>query len=167
MKRRTLIPTLVILGVIIAILIYSMASKDEISKPLEAEVAFGAFEIQVNVTGELQALSSIDIKAPMALRSRELRFRSIKIQDLIPEGTVVDSGDYVATLDRSEADNNYKDILDEVEVSLSEYTKTQLDTTLTLEALKMAIVRRQPGPYVIHHTDQGVQYASSEYVDDS
>ena len=140
MKRRTLIPTLMILGVIIAILIYSMASKDEISKPLEAEVAFGAFEIQVNVTGELQALSSIDIKAPMALRSRELRFRSIKIQDLIPEGTIVDSGDYVATLDRSEADNNYKDILDEVEVSLSEYTKSQLDTTLTLRQLRDELI---------------------------
>jgi transposase InsO family protein len=40
-----------------------------------------------------------------------------------------------------------------------------LDTSLTLEALKMAIARRRPGPGVIHHSDQGVQYASSEYVD--
>ncbi len=29
----------------------------------------------------------------------------------------------------------------------------------------MAIARRQPGPGVIHHSDQGVQYASGEYVD--
>jgi transposase InsO family protein len=41
-----------------------------------------------------------------------------------------------------------------------------LDTSLTLEALKMAIARRRPGPGVIHHSDQGVQYASSEYVDE-
>ncbi len=41
-----------------------------------------------------------------------------------------------------------------------------LDTTLTLEALKMAIARRQIGPGVIHHSDQGVQYASGEYVDE-
>ena len=39
-----------------------------------------------------------------------------------------------------------------------------LDTSLTLEALKMAIDRRQPGSGVIHHSDQGVQYASGEYV---
>jgi transposase InsO family protein len=39
-----------------------------------------------------------------------------------------------------------------------------LDTGLTLAALRMAIARRQPGPGVIHHSDQGVQYASSEYV---
>ena len=41
---------------------------------------------------------------------------------------------------------------------------TKLDTALTLRALKMAIARRQPGPDVIHHSDQGVQYASVDYV---
>jgi len=41
-----------------------------------------------------------------------------------------------------------------------------LDTALTLKALKMAIARRRPVPGVIHHSDQGVQYASSEYVDE-
>jgi transposase InsO family protein len=41
-----------------------------------------------------------------------------------------------------------------------------LDTSLTLEALKMAVARRQIGPGVIHHSDQGVQYASGEYVDE-
>jgi transposase InsO family protein len=41
-----------------------------------------------------------------------------------------------------------------------------LDTTLTLQALKMAIAKRKPGPGVIHHSDQGVQYASSEYVNE-
>ena len=41
-----------------------------------------------------------------------------------------------------------------------------LDTTLTLQALTMAIARRQPGTGIIHHSDQGVQYASTEYVDE-
>ena len=41
-----------------------------------------------------------------------------------------------------------------------------LDTALTLQALRMAISRRQPGPGVIHHSDQGVQYASGEYVEE-
>jgi len=41
-----------------------------------------------------------------------------------------------------------------------------LDMTLTLAALRMAIARRQPCPGVIHHSDQGVQYASSDYVDE-
>ena len=41
---------------------------------------------------------------------------------------------------------------------------TALDTALTMNALKTAIARRAPGLGVIHHSDQGVQYASSEYV---
>ena len=41
---------------------------------------------------------------------------------------------------------------------------TSLDTALTLEALHMAIAERQPGRGVIHHSDQGVQYASDEYT---
>jgi len=41
---------------------------------------------------------------------------------------------------------------------------TGLETTLTLKALRMAIAGRKPGPGVIHHSDQGVQYASEEYI---
>jgi putative transposase len=41
---------------------------------------------------------------------------------------------------------------------------TALDTALTLQALKMAIAKRKPCSGVIHHSDQGVQYASEEYV---
>ena len=39
-----------------------------------------------------------------------------------------------------------------------------IDTKLTLSALCMAIEDRNPLPGCIHHSDQGVQYASSDYV---
>ncbi len=41
-----------------------------------------------------------------------------------------------------------------------------LDTSLTIKALRMAIAARHPAPGVIHHSDQGVQYASEEYVEE-
>lgn len=40
----------------------------------------------------------------------------------------------------------------------------QMDTRLTLAALEMALEARQPAPGLIHHSDRGVQYASTEYV---
>jgi putative transposase len=40
----------------------------------------------------------------------------------------------------------------------------QIDTRLTLSALEMALATRSPAVGLIHHSDQGVQYASSEYV---
>ncbi len=43
---------------------------------------------------------------------------------------------------------------------------TALDTELTMKALRMAIAKMQPGPGVIHHSDQGVQYACSGYVEE-
>jgi len=43
---------------------------------------------------------------------------------------------------------------------------TSIDTALTLKALRMAINNRHPAPGIIHHSDQGVQYASREYVEE-
>jgi putative transposase len=40
-----------------------------------------------------------------------------------------------------------------------------IDTDLTLTALAMALVTRQPAPGLIHHSDRGVQYASGAYVE--
>jgi putative transposase len=36
---------------------------------------------------------------------------------------------------------------------------------LTIEALRMAIRRRRPGAGLIHHSDQGVQYAALDYIE--
>jgi putative transposase len=42
----------------------------------------------------------------------------------------------------------------------------RLDTDLVMDALRMAIDSRGPGEGVIHHSDQGVQYASRNYTDE-
>lgn len=39
-----------------------------------------------------------------------------------------------------------------------------IDTTLSLTALQMAFHKRQVTPGLVHHSDQGIQYASGEYV---
>jgi putative transposase len=39
-----------------------------------------------------------------------------------------------------------------------------IDRRLTLAALEMALTARRPEVGLIHHSDQGVQYASAEYV---
>lgn len=40
-----------------------------------------------------------------------------------------------------------------------------ITTELTLAALERAITERTPGPGLIHHSDHGVQYAATRYVD--
>ena len=39
-----------------------------------------------------------------------------------------------------------------------------IDTELVLNALKMAIARRNPLQGVVHHSDRGVQYVSDSYI---
>lgn len=41
----------------------------------------------------------------------------------------------------------------------------QIDTDLSLMALQMALLRRDPPRGIIHHSDRGVQYAAHEYID--
>ena len=136
MKRKTILAIAIPVTLIVALVLYSVLSGKEKEIVLETEVEQGAFEIAVMVTGELQAIRETEIKAPSQLRSRNLRIRSVKIQDLIPEGTVVDSGQWVATLDRSEADNSLKDIMDNLEQKQSEYMRVKLDTTMQLRELR-------------------------------
>lgn len=42
---------------------------------------------------------------------------------------------------------------------------TRITTELTLEALRMALVSRQPKATLVHHSDRGTQYGSSAYQD--
>jgi multidrug resistance efflux pump len=140
MKRRTLIAIVIPGAILAALILFSVLSGKEKEMVLETEVEFGQFEISVMVTGELQAIRETEIQAPSELRSRNLRLRNITIQDLIPEGSVVDSGDWIATLDRSEADNSLKDIMDNLEQQESEYTRVKLDTTMTLRQLRDELI---------------------------
>ncbi|NOQ24065.1 MAG: HlyD family efflux transporter periplasmic adaptor subunit [Bacteroidales bacterium] len=140
MRKKYYVGIAVVFVIIIAILIFKPGKIDAL-KQLTVKVEKGQFEILVTITGELQAKSSVDIKGPSELRnSRSLRIREIKIQDLVAEGTVVDSGDYVGELDQSELATNLKDLDDEVETYESRFLKTQLDTAMQLRDLRNQLV---------------------------
>ena len=138
MKRKYIISIISAVLLIVALFVFVNKKDSEIS--IETEVQYGMFEITLNITGELQAINETEINAPAALRSRNLRITNIQIQDLIPEGTVVDSGDWIATLDRSEADNSLKDILDNYEREVSAWENAKLDSTMTLRQLRDDLV---------------------------
>jgi multidrug resistance efflux pump len=62
---------------------------------------------------------------------------------MVDEGTVVDSGDYVATLDKTEAMSKLQDIEDELEKKKSEYIKTKLDTAMELKELRNGLIDKE------------------------
>lgn len=105
---------------------------------LTAKVEYGNFNINVTTTGELEAKNSENIIGPPGLR--EVRIWQVMISDIVPEGSIVDSGQYVATLDRTEITNRMKDLESELEKLESQYIKTKLDTSMDLRAAREELI---------------------------
>ena len=135
--KKTLIITgiVVVVAILLLVIIGKLTSKTDLSI-IYAEAKKGEFEIVVTTTGELEAEKSTDIQGPLGLSSRNLRMSSITISDLVPEGTNVKAGDYVATLDKTSAANTAKDESDRLETAILNLQMKKLDTTLTLGNLR-------------------------------
>jgi len=140
MKKKLVLGLVLAVVAVIILLLAGGKDKTSQSSRLLAEVQRGHFEVPVQTTGELQAKKSMEIRGPEALRNRTLGIREVKILDLIPEGTVVDSGDYVARLDKTEALTKLKDIEDELEKRKAEYITTRLDTAMELKKLRNQMI---------------------------
>ncbi len=136
MKRTVIITgVVVVVAIIILVLFNRAASKKDIAN-LYAESKKGQFDIVVTTTGELQAENSTDIRGPEFTRARNIRVMDIKIQDMIPEGTEVKTGDYIATLDRTSFDNTLKDELERLTTYQTNLEMKILDTAVTLSNLR-------------------------------
>lgn len=130
---------LIFAGILIAaIVIYIIIPKGNKEQQIIAKVKKGTFPIEVSVTGELVAKSSEKIFGPQCLR--QIGVWQVKIQDIIPDGTVVDSGQYVAALDRTEISNKIKDEETNTEKLESQLTKTRLDTSLDLRSARDELI---------------------------
>lgn len=135
-KKRIAIISVIALIIIYFIYAYfSPSSESDVY--LTSKVKKGDFISEVITSGEAQSTSSKKIKGPDNLR--RFRLNNVKIQDLVPEGTVVKKGDYVGRLDPSSVNEQILDAELNLENELSKYTQQQLDTTLSLKQERNAI----------------------------
>jgi RND family efflux transporter MFP subunit len=100
------------------------------------EVRKGFFEIAISQAGELVAENSVDVKGPNIVRNRNFRAAPLKITDLVPEGTMVNKGDYVATLDRSSFTNTFKDEQETLRVNQTRLDMKLLDTAVVMSQMR-------------------------------
>jgi HlyD family secretion protein len=135
--KRTIIITgsVAVLAIIILVIFNKATSKKDITN-LFVEAKQGQFDIIVTTTGELQAENSTDIRGPEFSQLRNIRGMDIKIQDLVPEGTEVQAGDFIATLDKTSFDNSLKDELDKLQTYETNLEMKTLDTAVTLSSLR-------------------------------
>mgnify|MGYP001816389298 CR=1 FL=1 len=114
---------------IIIYIFYNKTSNEDVF--ITAKVTKGTFVNEVYISGEAQSTSSKKINGPS--NARRFGVYNIKIQDLVPEGTVVKKGDYIGKLDVSEVNGKILDAQLNLEKAESRFTQQQLDTTLTLK----------------------------------
>ena len=123
--------------VIVLVYLFAFDSNSENNTSLTTKIKKGDFKSEIVISGELQSTSSQNIKLPSGLRQQ--RIYQIKIQELIPEGTLVKKGDYIAKLDPSSLDERIKDEQNNLIKQQSTFTRTQIDTTLALKKERNAI----------------------------
>jgi len=127
MKKTIYISSSIVALLLIYFLFFysNESNNDIIIKP-----TFGEFSIYVNSTGELRAKNSLDIKGPS--RVQQMGIYEMTISKLVPEGTIVKEGDFVAELDKSVIAGKLKDIQINLEKLESQYKLAKLDSSLTL-----------------------------------
>ncbi|MFH6603685.1 efflux RND transporter periplasmic adaptor subunit [Maribacter algicola] len=134
-KKRILFISVPILLLLFGYFFFGSDSEEDVA--ITAEVVRGEFLSEVIISGEAQSTSLKNIDGPSNLR--KFRLNNIKIQDLIPEGTVVAEGDYVGRLDPSPVNEQIIDARLSLESAESKFLQEQLDTTLTLKQERTAI----------------------------
>ena len=138
-KKRLIISIAIIMLLFVSYKYFFSDTKNE--SDVFVEVQQGEFEINVFTTGELEAKNSVDIQGPSSVR--QLGIWQIKISDLVPEGTNVKQGDYVAALDKAEISTKLRDAAGELDKIQSQFTQTKLDTTLQMRQSRDDMINMQ------------------------
>jgi len=140
MKKPTL-RLLLILVPLLAVALYFFLRKPTDSSNLEnviIKVTEAPLIITIHAPGELQARKSEKIKGPDGLRT--VGIYQLNIQDLVPEGTVVQAGQFVASLDRSELDSKIKDAQTEIEKIVTQLDQAKIDTAIEMRELRDQLI---------------------------
>jgi len=127
-KKTALISLAVVLLVVVGWSLTAPGTQENVD--LIVKPAVGEFVVSVGTSGELQAKNSTKILGPKNARSA--RIWDMKISRLVDEGTVVQKGDFVAEIDRTELDGRIQDKQLSVEEQQSVVDQAILDSTLSL-----------------------------------
>ena len=129
MKKRWL---LILIGAvaIVAVMGVLLRTQGSETSDLYVQPKRGPFQVTVTTTGELKAKNSVKIYGPSS--TRQIHIYQMSIQRMVPEGTVVAKGDFVAELDRSELNTKMNDANLELQKAQSQYEQAMLDTLLNL-----------------------------------
>lgn len=155
-KFWQLIPPIAL--VVVTLIIYAIATRDKETDPEIVKVERGVFELVVTSMGELEALESVNITIPEVLVDRTVRIRSLSITDIVKEGTVVKEGDYVATLNPADVEEQLKTLYERLDMYEVNLENIKIDSSIVLSDARDGI--RQAGDQLL---DREINVEQSSY----
>lgn len=129
-KKRILILSGIAIALLLIIIISLTRKSGE--EEITCQVKKGAIEVKVHTSGQLESEKSENILLPAVLSTQNVRVYEIKITDLIEEGSVVDSGQYIATLDHKVIEEVLTTARLELEAAMVIVEDAKLDSNLSL-----------------------------------
>lgn len=138
MKKRILYISLSLLVILIIFISLKFNGRKSAKADLIIEAKKEEFRIEVTTTGELEAKNSVNIPGPTGLQRASIW--RVNIDHIVDEGTVVKKGEYVASLDQSELNDKILNVDNELQLNLSKYTQTRLDTALELRKARNEMI---------------------------
>ena len=129
-------------GVLIVLLltVYLNWNKSSDIEVITCKVVKGPIDIKVHTSGQLEAEKSVNIVVPDELSGRNVGIYEIKISDLLEEGSVVDSGQFIATLDHKVIEEVLTKAKEDMELSLVALQDAKMDSNLTLSNFRDQLI---------------------------
>ena len=132
---------LIAIPAVLLLVFYFVFRKGETDyNQVTVSVQRGTFNALIFSSGQLESEKSESINIPEKLNDRNLRIWELAITHMVEEGTVVDSGNYVATLDHKAVEEQIKLAQDDMDKMLSEYEDSKIDSNLNLSNQRDVIV---------------------------
>lgn len=140
MKWTKFVIPLVLLAALVAAFFYLRPGTESAQTIVREKVRQGPFEVTVVATGELKAKRSKSILGP---NMRIANIYNTTITDIVPEGTIVEEGDFVASLDRTELSGKLKELSSNIQQVESQLLQAKLDTAIQLRELRDGLINQR------------------------
>ncbi len=105
------------------ILLFSCSGENDRGFVLTTAVERKDYVDKITVSGNLEAIKTVAIQAP-GIRS------NVTINYMVPEGSIVKSGDTVCILDAQQLEEEYSRAVDEYNIARAEFNKSRADLNL-------------------------------------
>lgn len=176
-KKKIIVASVITLLLVTGLITFSNLSKRKERLSQFYQVTQGLFEVTIEVAGELSAERSVDISGPVLNQNNNggggrgpggfgggggrgrINMQNLTILDLVPEGTIVKQGDYVAQMDQSSFQNTLSDAEDQLRSLQQDLELAILDTSVTFASYAQQIVN---GEYAVEEAAIAVEMAQFE-----